>query len=102
MEEQKDKCAAGCTCGCCGSGKGMGCGCGWHGGGTRMLFRALLGVIILVLVFWFGVKLGELRESIRGYNGYGSGSYYPVRMMQGYGTVQPPSATTPSAGAATK
>jgi len=87
----------------------MGCGYGWHGGGgTRMLFRALLGVIILVLVFWFGVKLGELRESIRGYDGYGSGGYYPVRMMQGYGvmssdgTVQPPSAVTPSAGAATK
>ncbi len=103
MEEQKKDGKGVCTCGCCGShmGMGMGCACGAHGG-TRMLFRLLLAIIILILVFWFGVKLGELRESIRGYNGYGSGSYYPVRMMQGYGGVTSlPNLATPQTQPAT-
>jgi len=71
-----------CLCGC--DGSGMGCACGWHHGHT--LFRLLIGVILLILVFWFGVKLGELRESIRGYRGYngtnyGSYGYRPMPMM---------------------
>jgi hypothetical protein len=79
-EEQKQKCMCGCD------GSGSGCMCGWHHG--HMLFRMLIGLIILVIVFWFGVKLGELRESIRGY-GFESNSYAPVPMMSVYGSTLP-------------
>jgi hypothetical protein len=108
MDEQKKEGKGNvCTCGCCGSHNGMmgmGCACGAHGG-TRMLFRLLLVIIILILVFWFGVRLGELRESIRGYGGYGSYGYAPMRMMQGYGPMIPatglpvtPNTTLPANG----
>lgn len=75
--------------------------CAWHGGGTRMLFRTLLALIILTLVFWFGVKLGELRESIRGYGGYNN--YYPMQIMHGYSYGTPlPSVPTPQTAPTTK
>lgn len=105
MEEQKGK-GETCSCGCCSSGKGMAsgcsCGCGWRGGwngGGRMLFRVLLGLIILALVFWMGVKVGELRSEL--YYGFGprytTGYNRVMPMMQGYGSsgtaVPVPSAT---------
>lgn len=87
MEERKTKSGM-CDCGCCGM---MG-----HGG-TRMLFRLLLVLIILAMVFWFGLKLGELRSEI--YYGYGSrysmNPYQEMPMMRvGY---SPNAAASPTA-----
>ena len=85
-----------CMCGC--DGSGMGCGCGWHHG--HSLFRVLLGLIILAMVFWFGVKIGEIRQEIRlnGYGGYHeSQNFYSgmpmMRVYQGGGTVSPATGT---------
>ena len=88
-----------CPCGCenCGCGGGY----GFHGfhHGFRA-FRILLGVIILMVVFWFGFALGRFHG---GYRGFGPGGYrmmYPGGMMYGYGTGGgiPP---TPTNGATT-
>ncbi len=68
-----------------------GCGCGWPRG--HRAFRVILALIILALVFWAGVKMGELRAYIEyqyanwgGYgmmgNGYGYG-YGPMRYGSG-------------------
>ncbi|HBT75258.1 TPA: hypothetical protein DEB29_04630 [Candidatus Wolfebacteria bacterium] len=51
---------------------------GMRCGGRHHLMRWILGIIILVLVFVAGIKLGEFKENLRG-NGYG------YRMMQNQG-----------------
>lgn len=91
-EERKKEGKNVCDCGCCGSHTGMMgmCSCGAHGG-TRMLFRLLLGLIILALVFWMGVKLGELRSELY----YGYGPRYSTT-MRGYPSMM----TLPSPTAA--
>ena len=71
--------------GATGKGCGMGsCSCGCcHGGKMRLVFllRVLVMLIILIIVFGAGFKLGSLKSSlVRGY--YGSSM-----MMQRYGTV---------------
>jgi len=89
-------------CGCCGGG-GM-CSCGWHHG--HMIFRIILGVIFVMLVFWFGVKLGELREISFGYGGNDGGYRYGMQMpmMRYYYAANPGSPVpqgTPAAGTST-
>lgn len=68
---------------CCGGG--MCCGCGWHGGAGHgiafMVLRCLLALVILFVVFWFGVKLGELKGAY-GY-GYGAGYHGMMNEMMG-------------------
>lgn len=61
---------------------------GMHCGGRHHLLRWILGIVILVLVFVGGIKLGEFKEAVRG-GGYG------YRMMDrgynampGYGMMQ--------------
>lgn len=66
MEEKtKNGHPEGCRCVMCG---------GWHGvwahGRGHWLLRLILGVIILLLVFWLGFKLGKLVVSINGGYGY--------------------------------
>jgi hypothetical protein len=87
--EDGNKCenchGGGCGCGCghCGAG---GCGGGmcscWKYGGHRPL-RILLGLIILVIVFAMGMKLGELKGM---YNSgfYGGDMWGGRNMMRGY------------------
>ena len=64
------------------------CICGWHVG--HRAFRIVLGFIIILLAFWFGVKVGELRGAygfggMRFHRGF-YGSYYgPMMMYGGYG-----------------
>ncbi len=48
-----------------------------------VLIRWVLGIIILVIVFSFGIKLGKFASFVnQGY--YGSGYGYGSPMMQGY------------------
>jgi hypothetical protein len=53
-----------------------------HYGGHRLL-RIVIGVLILLVVFWLGVKLGELRSELYRMGGFGRRSY--PGMMGGYG-----------------
>ncbi|MEK7634796.1 MAG: hypothetical protein AAB396_02895 [Patescibacteria group bacterium] len=52
-------------------------------GKHTVFIRWVLGIIILVVVFSFGIKLGKFSSFInQGYYGYGQG--YGSPMMQGY------------------
>ncbi len=64
--------------------------CGGHGGrwmcGHRCFFpmRLVLGLIILVIVFWVGFKLGEFKGAYIGDSGFGLNNYsgnYGFRLM---------------------
>ena len=79
MEERKNTSQEGMKEGVCGPMCMCGCGCGWPRG--HRMFRVILGLIILALVFWVGVKVGEFktmieRNSAYGFGGYSAG-YYP-------------------------
>jgi hypothetical protein len=81
-EEKKNGKSNGSTCSCmgmtgCTCGSGCGCGCGGHGSrGLFFLLRVLITIIILMMVFWFGLAVGRMSD------GYGRGGYMIER---GYG-----------------
>jgi hypothetical protein len=63
--------------------KPNGCSCGMghmHGchGGRHCLVKMILKIIIIILIFWCGYKLGEMTGAIR--SGYGHNNF---RMLQG-------------------
>lgn len=103
MEKKVCGCEGGCSCGVM---HGMGV-CHYHG--KNHLIKIILKLVIVMLIFGFGFKLGEISGSIRGFHGGRGmmdrdGGY---RMMQGYGNLDntldigvkamPPSAqTTPA------
>jgi hypothetical protein len=62
-------CGAGCTCGC-------GCGCV----STWRIVKWIVGIIILCIVFFLGVKAGEFRVELRSMM---YGGYYGHPMMMG-------------------
>jgi hypothetical protein len=47
-------------------GHNHGCCCCGHGGGRHILIRWILGIAVLVFVFWAGFKLGEIKMLIHG------------------------------------
>src|ERR1035437_2102934 len=60
------------------------CGCAWSGGhhmGFHIL-RWVLGIIIILMVFGFGVQIGEFKATLE------SGNYGYHQMMR-YGYAQP-------------
>ncbi len=78
----------GCRCmGCHGSMSG-GCSCGHGGHWTFFLLRALITVLLLMVVFWFGVAVGRMSSSYERnglmMRGYGA---YPVGVYNGMGGV---------------
>ena len=77
-----------CSCGSCGMmGRGM---CGMCGGRRFWALRWLLGLVILVIVFWLGVKIGEFKGSFEGgYGFYGRMSRHGM-MMGGQGRMKYP------------
>ena len=87
-----------CCGGMCSSMMGHGC----HGG-KRYLIQVILKIIILILVFWCGVKIGEMTGFIKAsygqkieQNGFGSGM-----MRGGWGNYSNNSVTNPSGGTPT-
>ncbi len=76
----------GMMCESCGGG-GMhgGCCCGYSAYGDRhVVLRLILGIFILMVVFWMGVKIGEIKAMFGGYGRHGGyGEYGPV-MMRSY------------------
>lgn len=60
----------GCKCGMCmGSKMGLCGSCGGHHMGFHIL-RWILGILVLVMVFSFGVKIGEFKEAFEAGSGY--------------------------------
>ena len=58
-----------------------------HCGGRHMILRWIVGIIILVLVFWMGVKVGELRQVMYSGGSYGiRGGQYMMLRDSGQGT----------------
>ena len=57
---------------------GMCCCCGR--GGRFSILRVVIGVLLLIFVFWFGVKVGEVRSFF-----YGAGPNRVMMMHYGYG-----------------
>ena len=70
-ENKCEKCGGPCTCG------GMGHMHGCHGG-RHCLVKMILKIVIVILIFWCGFKLGEMTGIIR--SGYGHNDF---KMMQG-------------------
>ena len=64
----------GMVCNGCGSH-----GCGNYGGGHHGHFalRLLLGIVIIAIVFWMGVKVGELK-------GWLESDFHSTKMMRYY------------------
>ncbi len=87
-------------CGGCGDSK---CSCGGCKGGMRgccggkfCLIKIILKIIIVVLIFGCGFKLGEIVGSVRG---EGVRSNFGMMRGGGYGTL--PNVTLPNNGATT-
>ena len=108
----KDKHSEECDCHACKGQKMCGRCCGGHccGGGRHLLLRWLLGLLILVIVFWLGLKIGEFKGVFGGYGGNYSGmprhmrSFNKPMMRSGYwgypGMMNNnPSAAQPQTGA---
>ncbi len=84
IEEKKKKESATCDCGGGACGCGMSCGRIW-----LRIVRAVFAVVVMVIIFMLGVKIGELRgmlESQHGYRMMGAqpfGGYGQYPMMRG-------------------
>ncbi len=81
---------------CCGSMMGHGCGC--HGHGRHHLVKVILKLIIIIIIFSCGLKLGEMIGYIKA-EGHGT-SESGFGMMRGgwgnYSNVVNPSGVTPA------
>ncbi|HVO28572.1 MAG TPA: hypothetical protein VMT81_01140 [Candidatus Paceibacterota bacterium] len=100
----------GCVCPACYGKTGMGmmggrwsCGCGYGRHWTFFLLRTLLTILILIVVFWFGIMVGRLSASgyarttrmmaAGGYGGnYPIGAYNPGGPMMRAGATSTPAA----------
>lgn len=96
----KDQHTEGCRCGGGMWPKG-GYGCFQHHWSYHIL-RWFLGIVIIVFVFWFGIKVGEIKSVLE--TGRGAGSHQMMRygrpMMYGnggnYGMMGRASASSPT------
>jgi hypothetical protein len=66
-----------------GNGKGMTCSCGYERHWTFFLLRTLITIIILMVVFWFGVAAGRLGDA--GYGRYMMRTGYATPAYNGAG-----------------
>jgi hypothetical protein len=98
MDEEKKDGMNTCNCryGCCRNH-------GMMGGRHHYVAKRILGIIVLLVVFWFGTKLGELRTLMQ----YSRGSHMMMGGSTGYGSygnrmmmVNPATTTTPTTPAA--
>ncbi len=90
-ENECEGCKGACQSGSCFGSKFM-CGHGCHGG-KRHLVRMILKLIIVIIIFWCGFKLGEISGSIRAEYGHKTFERGDFGMMRGgnYGYFQNPS-----------
>lgn len=78
-KEGENMCKSSGCGGCC---SGVGCMHGMHGchGGRRHLLRLILKIVIVIIIFSCGFKLGEMTGIIR--SGYGHGNNFGT--IRGY------------------
>jgi hypothetical protein len=94
MPEEKKKNGMACGCGTGACGCGMSCSRAW-----LRIVRGIFAVVIMVIIFMLGVKIGELRGMLEGRHGFrmtgaqSFGGYGQYPMMRG----MPPVAATSSA-----
>jgi hypothetical protein len=71
MNMEKKNCACG---GSCGGNCGGGCGMQMHGchSGKYHLMKMILKIVIIILIFWCGFKLGEMTGFVRAEYGRGT------------------------------
>jgi hypothetical protein len=84
-------------------GDGMMCSCGYERHWTFFLLRTLLTIIILMVVFWFGVVAGRLGDAggARGYMmRYGYATPTTSNSAGGMGMPMIPAGATSTSGAA--
>lgn len=96
MDKKCDDCAKGVCQGgaCCGMSRMGMCGHGCHGG-KHHLVKMILKIIIVILIFWCGFKLGEMTGFIKAQSGYGTSQRGGFGMMRGYNNnVVPPTSAT--------
>ena len=82
MNKNPQQHESGCSCGMCSSHHG--CCFGHHG--RYLWLRWLLGILILVVTFWLGMKVGEFKGGMYGYGGFGGhrmGAYPMMMRTQG-------------------
>jgi len=96
MENVEKKECGGCGEGKCGCGGAMGSMCKCHGKYYHLV-KVILKLIIIIIIFWCGFKLGVITGSIRG-GYYGHTNF---GMMRGGGYALPdnggaPTPTTPA------
>ena len=78
MDQTKEKSCENCSGDCCSMGH-------MHGmGGKYHLLRWMLGLAIIIIVFWVGFKLGEFKGYFND-NSYGFGRSHGRGMMNAYG-----------------
>ncbi len=81
-EQKKENMSSGKTTCACSADCVCSCGCGWAKG--HLLFRVIIGLIILALVFWAGVKVGEFKTIVaRDMWGYGGGYGHSMMFYRG-------------------
>jgi hypothetical protein len=105
MENMDKKVCSGCgnsSC-TCGGSMGMGCMHGFHHHGKYGLMRMILKIVIVILIFWCGFKLGNIVGYVRAESGRGAmmqrdfnnGGY--GMMHGGYSNISPTtSSVTPA------
>jgi hypothetical protein len=103
MEEIKNNGQESMKNGMCGKTCTCGCGCGWAHG--HRAFRVVLAIVIALVVFWIGVKVGEVKMALQTNSGRefrgGYSNTYNVggRMMGGIPPVPVNGTATSSAPA---
>ena len=72
--ENLDKKEGGYTCQNCGHSGCCGSMCDMHGchGGRRHLIKMILKIVVIILIFWCGFKLGEMTGFFRAQYGGGN------------------------------
>ena len=103
MEEMKNNGQDGTKGGMCGKACACGCGCGWAHG--HRAFRVVLAIVIALIVFWIGVKVGEVGSALRVHSSYGvrggySNIYNPGGRMMPGGVAVPVNGTATSSAPA--
>lgn len=71
-------------------------GYGRYGYHRFFWLRLILGLVIILMVFFLGVKIGEFKGYFEGNFGYNNYSSYPVNRGYRPGPIVYPMSTTPS------
>jgi len=89
MENMDKKVCSGCGNSSCTCGGAMGANCmhGFHHHGKYGLMRMILKIVIVILIFWCGFKLGNIVGYVRAESGRGAMMQRSFSNNGGYGMM---------------